>query len=47
MKKLMWTVMVIALVVVAFETFRRQAPFPSSASSLYLSGALQMLFPGL
>ncbi|QSO54363.1 hypothetical protein JZ785_11685 [Alicyclobacillus curvatus] len=44
MKKLMWFIMVVALVVVAIETFRRSPVFPVS-NSAYLTGALQMLFP--
>jgi hypothetical protein len=43
-KKLMWFIMVVALVVVAIETFRRSPVFPVS-NSAYLTGALQMLFP--
>ncbi|QSO49097.1 hypothetical protein [Alicyclobacillus mengziensis] len=44
MKKLMWFVMVVALVVVAIETFRRSPAFPAP-SSAFLTGALQLLFP--
>jgi hypothetical protein len=42
MKKLMWVVMVIALVVVAFETFQPTPAFPAADSS-FVTGAVQLL----
>lgn len=45
MRKFIWVLMVVALVVVAFETFRREAPFPSTDTS-YVTGMVQTLLSG-
>lgn len=43
MRRLTMILFVIALIIVAFETFKPQPPFPSSNTS-YVSGALQTAF---
>ncbi|MCL6452230.1 MAG: hypothetical protein K6T78_01240 [Alicyclobacillus sp.] len=45
MRKFMWVVFVVAVVVVAFETFRPQAPFPSTDMG-YWTSALQTFLLG-
>lgn len=45
MRRLTMIVFVIALIIVAFETFRPQPPFPSGNTS-YVTGALQGMVSG-